>query len=113
MPPRASYLMLWTALACTPPGQGEKALAGFRASGAILHALGEHHATKGTYPDKLELLAPTSLSASQVTPPAGIARFDYESKGSSFTFAFRYNGPGVNTCTFTSTTRTWDCSGHY
>jgi hypothetical protein len=99
--------------ACTPPDEGRKALAGFKASGPILQGLGEYYGKNGAYPDKLELLAPSFVTPAHLNPPSDIARYEYERNGAGFSFAFRYYGPGSNTCTFESTSRSWDCRGYY
>ena len=100
--------------ACTFPGEGPKALAGFKASAAIIHGLGEYHSKNATYPDTLQLLVPTFLTSDQLTPPRDITGYDYRrEEGAGFTFGFKYTGPGANTCTFASSSRSWHCSGLY
>ena len=99
--------------ACTPPGEGDKALAGFKASTAIVQALGEYHSKNGAYPDTLEALAPTFLTSARLAPPASVAGYEYSRKGADYTFVFKYHGPGTNRCTFESASRAWDCSGHF
>jgi hypothetical protein len=99
--------------ACTPPGEGPKALAGFKASAAILQGLGDYHSKNAAYPSKLDVLVPAFLSSTQLAPPPPVASYDYSQKGGGFTFSFRYHGPGTNTCTFDSALRHWDCAGHF
>ena len=106
----ASLLSL---ISCTPPGEGPKALAGFKGAASILQGLGEYHSKNAVYPDRLELLAPVFLAPSQLTPPADVARYEYARKGPGFTFGFNYHGPGTNTCTFDSASRSWECHGHF
>jgi len=99
--------------ACTPPGEGDKALAGFRASATLIQALGEYHAKHGTYPDQLEQLAPEVLSAAQLKPPPRVERYTYARKTSGFVLTFNYQGPGTNDCSFDSAKRAWDCAGRF
>ena len=110
---RLALLTLLLQVACTPPGKGEKALAGFKASAVIIQGLGEFHAKHAAYPEKLDELAPSILTSAQLSPPSEIGRYDYERKATGFSLAFRYTGPGVNHCTFESSARTWSCGGHY
>ena len=106
-----SCLLIQTS--CTPPGQGPKALAGFKAAAAILQGLGEYHSKNAAYPDRLESLVPAFLTPAQLSPPSDVARYDYHRTGPGFTFGFSYHGPGTNTCTFESASRSWVCSGHF
>ncbi len=99
--------------ACTPPGDGPKALTGFKASAAIIQGLGEYHSKNGAYPDTLALLVPAFLTSLQLSPPHGVGRYDYSRKANAFSLGFSYHGPGSNTCTFDSIARAWACSGHF
>jgi hypothetical protein len=98
-------------LACTPPGEGPKALAGFKASAAIIQGLGEYRSKNAAYPATLQALVPELLTTSQLAPPSGVSHFDYEPHGASFTLRFKYSGPGSNTCAFESSSRAWTCTG--
>jgi hypothetical protein len=100
-------------VACTPPGQGDKALAGYRASAGLIQALGEYHEKHGAYPDKLEQLVPEVLSAAQLKPPTEVARYTYERQTSGFVLTFNYHGPGTNDCAFDSAKRAWQCDGRF
>ncbi len=99
--------------ACAAPGEGPKALAGFKASAAIIQALGEYRSKNGAYPDALGSLVPAFATSLQLTPPHDVARFDYGRKGDGFAFGFGYYGPGANTCSFDSALRSWACSGYF
>jgi hypothetical protein len=100
-------------IGCTPPGEGEKALAGFRSSAGIIQALGEFQAKHGAYPAKLELLVPEIATPALLQLPSGVARYEYRLDGAGFELQFNYTGPGTNDCVFASAKRSWKCYGAF
>ena len=108
-----SLLFIAVAIGCDAPGEGPKALAGFRASVALVLALGEYRAQFGVYPENLEALTPTFLASSQLALPPELNRIEYKRKATGFELGFVYHGPGVNRCHFESAKREWECDGHY
>lgn len=108
-----ALLLAAAAMACDAPGDGPKALAGFRASVILVQALGEYRAKLGDYPENLESLAPQFLANSQLAAPQGVHALSYKRTAEGFELVFEYHGPGVNRCHFESAKRAWTCHGHY
>jgi hypothetical protein len=108
-----SLLLVAAAIGCDAPGEGPKALAGFRSSVALVQAIGEYRAQLGGYPENLEALVPKFLANSQLALPPGIHRIEYKRNSSGFELEFEYHGPGVNRCCFGSAKREWACNGYY
>ena len=93
-----------------PPGVGEQAERGYAVCDPIIAALEQYKADKGEYPEALEGLMPGYLP--HVPTKVNDEEITYIKTGESFSLAFHYIGPGVNTCTFTPED-TWHCSGYY
>jgi len=93
-----------------PPGVGEKAERGYAALDPVIKALEQHHTDKGTYPESLDELVP-GYTASIPTEVNDESIF-YAKTGESYSLAFHYIGPGMNTCTYTPEDQ-WQCSGAY
>jgi hypothetical protein len=94
-----------------PPGVGEKADKGYKLSEPIIAALEQYKAGHGSYPQKLDELAPDYLPV----PPVSTDEIDffYSITGESYSFSFHYIGPGTNTCTYKPETKKWNCYGAY
>lgn len=103
---------------CTAPGKGPKAESGYQRAELVINALGLYLSAKGVYPDSLAQLVPdfgpTSILA---VPDLKNERYPLEYKPEedqkSYQLSFRYTGPGMNVCRFSSRERGWDCSGYY
>ncbi len=94
-----------------PPGVGKKAEKGYKLSEPIIAALEQYKAGHGSYPKKLDELAPDYLPE----PPVNTDEIDfsYSSTGESYSLSFHYIGPGMNNCTYKPETKKWNCSGAY
>ena len=108
-----SLLLAAATIGCDAPGEGPKALAGFRASAGLMRALEDYRAQLGGYPENLEALAPRFLSDSQLALPPELYRIKYKGNANGFELEFEYHGPGVNRCRFESVKRKWACNGYY
>lgn len=118
----------------TKPGKGRKANACYRAAAPVIAALEKYHADHGRYPLNLASLVPTylpntdALRARPKISPASHLRADfyphrpdnssfdwfwYQSKENAYSLMFQYTGPGLNSCSYDSTTKQWTASGHY
>lgn len=93
-----------------PPGVGEKAERGYAALEPAIKALEQYQADKGTYPESLEELVPDYLPS--VPTEVNDESILYTKMGESYSLAFHYVGPGMNTCTYTPENK-WQCSGAY
>ena len=93
-----------------PPGVGEKAERGYAALEPVTKALEQYQADTGTYPESLDELVPGYLPS--VPTEVNDESIQYTKTSESYSLAFHYIGPGMNTCTFTPETK-WQCSGAY
>jgi len=93
-----------------PPGVGEKAELGYAVCDPIIAAVEQYKINKGVYPETLEELVPDYLS--EVPTEVNDQPISYTKTDSSFSLAFHYIGPGMNTCTYTPENK-WKCSGAY
>jgi hypothetical protein len=93
-----------------PPGVGEKAEIGYAALDPIIKALEQYHTDTGTYPASLDELVLEYLSG--VPTEVNDEPISYTKIGESYSLAFHYTGPGMNTCTYTPEEK-WHCSGAY
>ena len=93
-----------------PPGVGEKAEKGYTACDPIIAALEQFHADKGAYPESLAELVPDFIAS--VPAEVNDEPISYSKTGESYSLAFHYIGPGMNTCTYTPKDK-WHCSGAY
>jgi hypothetical protein len=106
------------AVACWGPdsGEGAKAEAGFRRGSAVIEALERYHAAKRTFPDSLPQLVPDFIAAGALAvPPNPQERYplEYHRETIGFVLSFRYVGPGMNKCRYSSQSSSWKCSGYY
>lgn len=104
------------ALTCESPGEGPKAARGFARAKPVIAALDSFRVANGAYPDSLAQLVPMFLPASALVPPAASQEhypFEYTKEVADFMLLFRYEGPGMNWCSFRASRRTWECNGLY
>ncbi len=102
--------------ACPPPGVGPAARRGYQRSAPVIAALERYHAARGTYPDSLRQLVPAFLPDSALRLPHRKRErypLDYERTADGYMLAFRYTGPGNNTCSYTPASKEWTCNGYY
>ena len=92
------------------PGVGEKAELGYAVCDPIIAAVEQYKIDKGAYPETLEELVPDYLS--EVPTEVNNQPISYTKTDSSFSLAFHYIGPGMNTCSYTPENK-WKCSGAY
>ena len=93
-----------------PPGVGEKAELGYAVCDPIVKALEQYRAENDAYPETLAELAPKYLV--EVPTDVNDQPISYTRTSGSFSLAFHYIGPGMNTCTYTPEDK-WQCSGAY
>lgn len=96
--------------AAEPPGVGEKAERGYATLDPVIKALEQYQADTGTYPDALDELVPDYLPS--VPTEVNDESILYTKTSASYSLAFHYIGPGMNSCTYTPETK-WQCSGAY
>ncbi|HNS01249.1 MAG TPA: hypothetical protein PKM78_02575 [Anaerolineae bacterium] len=94
-----------------PPGSGERAEKGYALNEPIIAALEQYRADHSSYPAKLAELVPDYLPT--VPTKTDELDFSYSSNGATYRLSFHYLGPGMNTCTYTSDEKDWNCSGAY
>jgi hypothetical protein len=101
---------------CFPaPGEGADAQYGFAHGQVLIGALEAYRARAHAPPDSLGALVPEFLASRAWVDRCGpLARcFVYTRQGDAYELSFQYAGPGMNTCTWTTGTRRWDCSGYF
>ena len=108
-------MLLLAVLGCWPaPGVGPEAEAGYQRAAPIITALDRYHVDRGAYPAALLELAPEYLSQSNLAAAGGPdpqRALHYRSREQSYELDFWYEGPGSNTCTYTSEAKKWECRG--
>lgn len=118
MPRRSRFLVVAAAAlavltACPPPGKGPRAERGYRLAAPVIDALERYHQAHGVYPDSLPQLVPAFLPSSALRAPVPGHPFRYGRAPDGYTLTFRYVGPGMNECTWTPVSRSWNCSGYF
>lgn len=117
--PLKKLLFLWIAIltltACKlftvdPPGVGEKAERGYTVCDPVIAALEQYKTDNGKYPELLEELLPNYLS--EIPTEVNDEPISYAITDESYSLAFHYIGPGMNTCAYTPENK-WKCSGAY
>lgn len=101
---------------CEKPGKGKKAELGFRRSKTIILALSKYNNTHQSYPKSLSDLVPEFLTKEQLKPPLFPKQkfpFRYRIIKKEYTLSFRYYGPGMNICTYSSKSKKWQSHGYY
>ncbi len=87
-----------------PPGKGPKAEKFFEEAAPIISALELYKIERGSYPESIDDLIPNYI------PVKPSRKFYYVTENDTYILAFRYEGPGINSCTF-SPGKEWDCTG--
>ena len=101
--------------ACTAPGKGEKAEAGYSRARPVIAALQKYHDRRNEYPAGLRDLVPDDLAESAWKTPEGKSVgefFEYRKSGASYRLLFSYTGPGMNKCAYTPEAAKWSCDGY-
>ena len=93
-----------------PPGVGEKAERGYTVCDPVIAALEQYKTDNGKYPELLEELLPNYLS--EIPTEVNDEPISYAITDESYSLAFHYIGPGMNTCAYTPENK-WKCSGAY
>lgn len=112
-----SALTALAVTAClTAPGAGPKAERGYARAVPIVAALEAYRAAHGAYPDSLPTLVPAYLAPAALDVPSRTQErypWQYQRDSLGFRLEFRYSGPGMNQCVWTSATRAWRCHGYF
>jgi hypothetical protein len=87
-----------------PPGEGPKAERLFKEAAPIIDALEQYRSERGSYPKMIGELIPRYLHEMPSET------FSYAPENESYILAFRYEGPGINSCVF-SPGKGWHCTG--
>lgn len=107
------FLILAALLAaCTPPGEGAKAEAGYSASEPVIAALAAYRSDNGRYPEALNDLIGDYLAEEPGEVNDYPLEYEVLDAGQSYRLTFRYTGPGMNECQI-SPGSDWSCSGYY
>jgi hypothetical protein len=109
----AAAVLLLAACPGPGPGSGPKAERGYTAAAPVIAALERHRELRGAYPDSLPQLVPDLLRAEALDPPNQGYPLEYRRTDTGYALRFRWSGPGMNHCTWTTESRTWKCSGYY
>ena len=88
------------------PGQGPEAVAGKRASNAVLQAAENYHSATQVYPQGLEDMIPEYLSA--MPHLANGVSIEYQRLGPTYKLTFNYRNPLPVHCSFEPATK-WEC----
>lgn len=90
-------------------GEGRKAEEGYQLSEEVIAALEQYHADNGEYPEQLDQLIPTYLTAI----PTGefVDGFTYTREGDSYILTFAYVGRCINICDYRPE-QGWVCDGY-
>lgn len=113
---RAVKIVVSLALsACLPaPGHGAKAVRGYRRAAPVIEALKAFRQDSAKYPTTLTELVPQYLFSAALSIPDDPQEhypLDYHLNGPGYILQFQYIGPGENNCRYSSTEKTWECSG--
>ena len=109
----ATIPLLYLGMCAMPAGAGRCAADGYRRADPILRALEKYRTRFATYPDSLQQLVPTFLSASALAGPESTHPFHLSRVADAFVLSFKYVGPGMNECQYPSKTKKWTCGGSY
>lgn len=88
------------------PGHGPEAVAGKRASGAVLQAIEDYKSARRVYPQGLEDMIPEQI-AGLPHLPNGVS-IEYQRLGPTFKLTFNYHNPLPVHCSFEPATQ-WQC----
>lgn len=104
---------------CEKPGEGEKAALGFRRAQSVIAALERFRAVHKRYLATLQELVPVHLHRDALRPPLQDAfpgqssPLHYRRRGKEYSLSFRYQGPGMNMCEYSSSNKKWMSRGYY
>jgi hypothetical protein len=102
---------------CNSSGKGAEADFARARSVPVIAALEKFKHTKGDYPQSLEELVPSFMSARELSDAKQPSVIDYKKTSASrYGLTFFYDGPGRNnSCVYRSESpeKSWDCSGYY
>ena len=87
-----------------PPAKGPKAEKFYEEAAPIISALELYKNERGSYPESLDDLIPKYI------PEMPSRNFFYVIEKDTYILAFKYEGPGVNSCAY-SPGKGWDCTG--
>lgn len=93
------------------PGAGAKAAECYRSANGLMRAVYRFKLMHGHFPHSIEDLPQQGL-APHVSTPDGYP-IEYHSDGTKFEIGFKYSGPGMNRCNYSSLTRSWSCTGWF
>lgn len=102
--------------ACPGPGAGPVAERGYQRGAPVIAALERYRGERGTYPDSLRQLVPSFLPDGALrVPDRNRERYplQYRRTAEGYELAFRYSGPGMNTCRYAPSTARWKCNGYF
>jgi hypothetical protein len=105
-----------TLVCCNAPGKGPRAEVGYAQARRVIAALARYHERFGHYPERLDLLVPEYIDSRDLILRAAVNSeypLEYRVADGGYQLAFRYSGPGVNDCEYTSASHEWKCDGHY
>ncbi len=111
-------VIFYLAVACWGPdaGEGPKAESGYRRASVVIDALQRYHSAKRAFPDSLHQLVPDFMPAAALAVPSNPQErypLEYQRETDGFSLGFRYVGPGMNKCRYSSQSPSWKCSGYY
>ena len=110
------FFLLLCLAGCEKPGEGPKAARGFRRTAPLIAALAAYHTQHRSYPKTLQQLVPRHLPAASLRPPLAPEQpfpFEYRRTPDGYRLGFRYQGPGMNVCTYRSGSGRWTSHGYY
>jgi hypothetical protein len=100
---------------CFPaPGHGAKAGHGYRRAAPVIVALAAYRRDSAKYPIALADLVRHYLPAQVLALPEQLQEeypLKYHVDSTGYVLEFRYTGPGMNRCDYSSKKAAWECSG--
>jgi hypothetical protein len=114
---RLPLLCLVAIAACfgPPPGKGTKPRRAYRNAPPVIAAIEQYHVARGYYPLALDSLVPEFLPRpALLDPPAQEHHpWEYRRDSTGYVLTFRYTGPGMNYCEYSSKDPHWHCHGYF
>ena len=113
---RLTVLIMLALMTCWSRGSGTRRQHGYDRATPIIAALERFHAEHGTYPDSLPELVPNYLAPAAIavpTAPKEAAPWRYVAETGGYTLEFKYFGPGINFCRYTSRRARWKCGRYF
>jgi hypothetical protein len=110
--------MVVTVVAGPAPSDSPWARLGQERANSVLTALESFRAETGHYPESFVELTPRHLPPGPRTLGAfnngRFGEWEYRRTGpASFELKFRFSGPGMNYCLYSSDKKNWTCSGYF